>query len=245
MSDVKEKFQLMIRRILLEELEKRNPEMKRVPEQDGNGTDANKKKNKTFEDSENPRDKKSKDQLLSDLTKVVKDIDDEFLVVWDDHDDLKIDARDLMSMIITPDWEDHYVIELMTRNEDRIWVTGYDWEQVKEFVKKNLGEAKSKYTNTDKSLGKTYVNREDQIPSPDKGLPQKDKPKLKPLTTEPPSKTKNKEKDYTEDQNKEEDNPDKPMKDATEFKRQIDHKVQDPVKNRKRVPDKKLVVKQS
>jgi len=246
MNKVRENFQKLIRQVLVEELKKRDAVKERVPEQDGNGLDRTKDKNKIFATDENPRDVKSKDQLLTDLQKVVSDIDKDFLVVWDDHDDIKIDARDLMSIRITPDWEDHYEIEAMTRNEDRVWVTGLDWDQVKDFVKKNLGEAgKHMPTCTERAYDKSYRGRECKTTAPDKGMPQKDKPKFKPLTTEPLKTTKNKEKDYSEPQNKEEDNPDKPMKEVGKFKRQEEYKVQDPVKLRKRNPDKKLVVKQS
>jgi hypothetical protein len=181
----------------------------------------------------------TKDQVLADLQKVVKAISDDYPVVWDDHDDLKVDARDLMSIRITPKWEDHYDIEVFTRNEDRVWVTGLDWDQVKDFVKKNLTAVEKKPTSVDKAYDKSYRNMKDQSQAPDKGMPQEDKPKIKPLTNEPPSKTKNKEKDYTEDQNKEEDNPEKPMKEVGKFKRQEDHKVEPPVHIRgKRVAGK-------
>jgi hypothetical protein len=229
MNKVRENFQAMIRRVLKEELEKRDAVQMRVPEQDGNGLDATGKKNKTFGSDENPKDRKTKDQLLADLMKVVKAISDDYPVVWDDHDDLKIDARDLMSMRITPDWEDHYEIEVFTKNEDRVWVTGLDWEQVKKFVKTNLESADKKPSYVEKAYDKSYRNREDQVPSPDKGMPQDDKPKIKPLTNESPSKTKNKEKTHTEDQNKEEDNPNQPMREVEKYKKTVDHKVEPPV----------------
>lgn len=229
MNKVRENFHAMIRRVLNEEIENRNTIEERVPEQDGNGLDRHKKKNKVFSNEENPQDIKSKDQLLIDLSKVVKGIDSEYLVVWDDHDDLKIDARDLMSMRIIPRWEDHYDIEVFTRNEDRVYVMGLDWNQVKDFVKKNLADATKNPTYVDKAYDKSYRNSKDQSSTPDKGMPQSDKPKIKPLTNEPPSKSKNKDKNYTEDQNEEEDNPDKPMKEVKNNKRQVDHKVEAPV----------------
>jgi hypothetical protein len=71
-------------------------------------------------------------------------------------------------------------------------------------------------------------------------MPQKDKLKEKEVKD-----TSNKEKDFNEKANKEEDNPDKPMKEVKDFKRQEEYKVKDPVKLRKRVPDKKLIIKQS
>lgn len=246
MNNVRDKFQSMIRQILKEELAKRDTLEERVPEQDGNGLDIHKDKNKTFANDENSRDKKTKEELIDDLTKLVHGINKDYLVVWDDHDDLKIDARDLMSLRITPDWEDHYEIEVFTRNEDRIWVTGLDWNQVKGFVEKNMKALSKVPTYVEKAYDKSYRNSKDQTDKADKGLPQDDKPKLKPLTNETPSTSKNKEKDYTEkDVKNEEDEPNKPMKEVGDFKKLADYKVKDPVKLRKRTPDKKLVVKQS
>lgn len=241
MNKIRENFHTMIRKVLREEIEKRDAVIERVPEMNGNGVDRTKDKTKTFASDENPRDRMSKDQLIADLTKTVKSINPDYPVVWDDHDDLKIDARDLMSIIITPDWEDHYVVEVMTRNEDRLWVTGLDWNQVKAFVKRNLAPADKKEapTKVEKAYDKSYRNMQDQTEKSDKGMP-KQEVKVKTVGT-----ASNKEKDFNEKQNKEVDNPDQPMKEVKEFKRQEEMKVKDPVKLRKKVPDKKLVVKQS
>ena len=55
---------------------------------------------------------------------------------------------------------------------------------------------------------------------------------------------KNKEKNYKDDDVKKEDDlPNKPMAEPKDTKKQLDHKVQDPVKLRKKVPDTKLVIK--
>lgn len=234
MNNVRRNFQLLVRQILKEELSKR------VPEQNGNGIPNESADNKTFKSDSNSRDTKTKQQLLSDLQRLVKAIDDNYLVVWDDHDDLKIDARDLMSMRITPDWEDHYEIEVMTRNEDRVWVTGLDWSGVKEFVRKNMsGNAHPTYV--EKAYDKSYRNRKDAKSAPDKGLSQDDKLDHKTVGT-----IKNKEKNYSvEDVKNKDDLPEKPMKEVGDFKRQIDIKAKDPVKLRKRTPDKKLVIKQT
>ena len=74
-------------------------------------------------------------------------------------------------------------------------------------------------------------------------MPQKDKPKV--LSTDKPfNRTKNKEKNYVEDQNKEEDNPEKSMREVGKFKRQIDFKTQEPVHLRgKRVAGKAPALK--
>lgn len=244
----KNAFQSLIRRVLNEELEKTSAigakSQPRVPEMNGNGIDTE-KKTKRFGSDSNSRDSMSKEELLSDLNKVVNGIDSSITVVWDDHDDLMVSARDLKFIRISPRWEDYYVIEMMTRNEDRVWVTGLSWEQVKEFVKANLKDYKKDPTKVEKAYDKSYRNREDQIPAPDKGMPQKDKPTLKPLTNEPQKDTtKNKDKNYTEKQVKNEDDlPEKPMREVKDVKKQIDHKVQKPVKPQKHKLDKKLTVK--
>lgn len=220
MSNVKENFKAMVRRILKEEISKRDTIEERVPEQDGNGLDKHKDKEKTFATDENPRDRKTKDQLLSDLTKDVHGVDDQYIVVWDDNDDLKVDARDLMSIRIAPDWEDHYDITLFTRNEDRVYVTGLDWKQVKDFVKKNLETAKNPPTAVEKAWDKAYRNRKDETKGPDSGMPQKDKPKIMPTTDEAGKMAK--------DQNVKEDDPNQPMKEVGDVKKQVDHKAKRP-----------------
>ena len=234
-----ETFHAMIRRVLKEEVEKKSDvgakTYQRVPEV-VHGEDLKKV-------MPHERDAKSKNDLLDDMDKVVKAVDSNFIVAWDDHDDISIEARDLIRIRITPRWENNYNIEAFTRNEDRICVVGQTWEQVKEFVKSNL---KSCPTAMEKAYTRTKDNLKDRTESPDNGMPQKDKPKTLPLTDEPPKETKSKDKNYTEKQVKKEDDlPEKPMQEVKDVKKQVDHKVADPVKLRKRKPDTKLVVKQS
>ncbi len=217
----KDAFQKLIRRVLLEEVEKRSVTDKtifsRVPEV---------KHDRDYKEIvPHKRDKRNKDEYLEDITKVIKDIDSTFVAVWDDHDDISINnSRDLFRIRIIPKWENNFCIEAFTRNEDRIYVTGQTWEQVKEFVKANL---KSSEPATEKALDKVHHNQKmDDTTVPDKGLPQKDKPTIKPLTNEPPKTEKNKEKDYSEKQVKKgEDKPNKPMKEVEDFTRQDEHKA--------------------
>ena len=235
MNQVRTNFKSMIRRVLNEEIAKRDIMKSRVPEQDGNGLDSTKDKEKTFRVMENPRDRKTKDQLLSALTKVVNDIDDSYMVVWDDHDDLKIDARDLMSFRITPDWEDHYEVVVFTRNEDRVYITGLDWQQVLDFVKKNLSDVKP--TAVDKAYDKSYRNSKDQSEHKPAIAGNKVKHKTVGDTTK-------KDKDYNKPEvTNEADLPSAPMKEVGELDKQSSHKVQQPVKLRKKVDNAKHVVK--
>lgn len=211
-------FQNFVRRILVEELEKSsagNDEKiyQRVPEVT-HGEDY--KKITPYE-----RDDRTKDELLDDLTKLVKGVDDTYVVGWDDHDDISINnARDLFRIRIIPKWDNNYCIEAFTRNEDRIYVTGQSWEQVKAFVKQNLKKAE---TAVEKAAAKVVKNREDKTSTNDKGMSQKDKPKILPLTNEKPKTAKKEDKNYTEKID-DDDSQFKPMKEVEGFKRQEEHK---------------------
>lgn len=245
------KFQNMIRRALVEEIEKRSDAgedtayYQRLPEVN-HGEDLQKV-------TPHERDSRTKDEILDDITKAVKAIDSTVVVVWDDHDDISVSARDMFRVRISPRWENSYNIEAMIRNEDRIYVTNQTLDQVIDFLKINLKNAD---TATQKAYTKSIDNatgKNDTTPSSDKGLNQKDKPKTLPLTNEKPSETKNKEKNYTEKQVKtESDLPEKPMKDAQKFERQIDRKSRSAMALRKekmnyppKNPNTKLMVKPS
>ena len=251
----------MIRRALVEEIEKRNSvDDAEAPSSTGEDTTYYKRvpevvHGEDYKDRIMPhkRDSNTKDEILDHITKAVKPIDPSIVVVWDDHDDISVSARDMFRVRIIPRWENSYNIEAFVRNEDRVYVTGQDLKQVVEFLKINL---KNAMTHTQKAYDKSKANgdmRNDKTPAPDKGMPQKDKPKTLPLTNEKPSETKNKEKNYTEKQVKtESDLPEKPMKDATKFERQLDRKSRSAMALRKekmnyppRNPNTKLMVKPS
>lgn len=233
----KNAFQSMVRRILNEEIQKR------VPEMNGNGVDPE-KKNKTFASDPNPRDTMTKDKMVEELAKIVEGIDKTWTVVWDDHDDITINGGDKMKVIISQLWEDNFKIIYYPRLEDRFFFTGLSWDQVKEFVKDNI-DKQAHHTGVEKGRDKAWRNSQAEDQKVDKGLPQGDKPKV--LSTDKPfTKEKNKDKRYVEDQVKDEkDLPDKPMREVDAPKKQTEHKTKDPVKLRKRTPDKKLVIKQS
>ena len=229
------KFHNIIRRILKEETEKSVTDKtiyQRVPEV-ASGDDL-----KKIIPHEKPT--KTRNELINDITSVVKEIDSAFSVYWDDHNDISISARDLFRIRIIPKWENNFNIESFIRNETRIYVIGQTWDQVKQFVKVNLKDATS---TTEKAYGKSVKGREDNTPSSDKGMPQKDKPKTLPLTNEPPKETKNKDKNFTQKQvEKNDDLPNKPMKEVGNFKKQDSHKIQTPEKLRKektKFPEKK------
>ena len=226
----KENFQALVRRILNEEI------TKRVLEMNNNGVvPETKDREKTFSTDNNSRDEKSKDTMMDQMSKAVKSVDPSYTVVWNDHDDIHISGRDMVDVMINPLWEDNYRIIFLNRNEDRFFFTGLSWKQVLDFVKNNL-KPKHIPTGVEQSRDKSWRNNEVQPQPSDSGLNQDDKPKTKPLTNESPKTAKNKEKDYTVDDVKnKKDLPVKPnarflddMSDATEHKRQDDHKVTDP-----------------
>src|ERR1035437_10199751 len=229
-------LQKMIRRTLLKEVEERSATgraiYQRVPEV---------VHDKEYKDIvPHKRDGKTKEEILDAILKVAKAADSTATVVWDDHDDISVSARDLFRVRITPRWENNYNVEAMIRNEDRIYVTNQTLDQVIEFLKINL---KNTDTAVDKAMGKVVKNREDQSPSPDKGMPQKDKPKILPLTNEPVRTSKSKDKNYVEQQTKDEaDLPEKPMREPGKLEKQIDHKSRSAISLRNdktKFPEKK------
>ena len=234
-------LQKMIRRTLLEEVEERSSTgenttyYQRLPEVN-HGEELKKI-------IPHERDSRTKDEILDDITKAAKAIDSSIVVVYDDHDDISVSARDLFRVRIIPKWEGNFCIEAMIRNEDRIYVTNQTLDQVIEFLKVNL---KNATTSTQKAYDKSKKNgdmQNAQTTPPDKGLNQKDKPNIWPLTNEPLKTEKNKDKNYTEKQTKEEkDFPEKPMYEATGGKLQIDYKANSPkklMKEKTKYPEKK------
>lgn len=228
----------MIRRILLEEVEKRSSTGREIYQRLPEVThDKDYKKIVPHE-----RDSRTKDEILDYITKAAKAVDSSIVVVWDDHDDISVSGRDMLRVRISPRWENSYNIEAMIRNEDRIYVTNQTLDQVVAFLKINL-------TYTDTATQTAYrksidnaTGKNDTTPAPAKGLPQKDKPKTLPLTNEPPGTSKNKDRNYTETFKDDKDLPNKPMYEIGSFKKQVDHKLRSPLALRKektKFPEKK------
>lgn len=226
-------FKTTVKRILNEELEKSvtgQEVYQRLPEV-SEGKDLKKI-------TPHPRDTKSKQEILDSIKLVVDEIDKNFTVIWDDHDDITVDAKDLFKVRIIPKWENNYSIEAYTRNEDRVFIVGQTLDQVKDFLKKNLKQSETK---TEKAYNKSIgnYNLKDTKPA-EKGLSQKNT-----LTPKTVGDTKNKEKDYTEKAVKNEsDLPNQPLKDVKDLKKQSEHKVNTPEKPKKFKEDNKLTIKQ-
>ena len=173
------------------------------------------------------RDEKSKYGIAKEIRGVVSKISDDITVVWDDHDDIMINYRDLFNVRVTPRWENNYDVTAFIRNEDRIKVFGLTLDQLKEFLKGNFSDVMS--TKVNDAMKKVEANRGEE--------PQKNEPK---------GSKKNKVKEHPKivaDKMGEDDEPSNPMKEVGEFKKQSEHKVQKPVRLRKKRLDKKHVVK--
>jgi hypothetical protein len=217
------KLQTLIRRVLKEEIEKREAE-ERVPCPKDN------------EVTPHRQEKKTKIELVDEIRKMVEGIDKSYVVGWDDHDDISIKAGDLFKVRIIPRWEANYDIESYVRNEDRFYYVNRSWDQVKEFVKKNFSKLKDSYLNQAAEKGKTP---KDATPAAEKGMKGGEKVKEKKV-----GDSKNKDMDFNQKEvSKKDEQPDQPMKEVGEFRRQSEFKTKDPVKLRKKHDNDKHVVK--
>ena len=160
------------------------------------------------------------DEKAEELDKIVKDIDKSWNVYWDDRGDLVVDAKNLLRVRITPKFENNFDIDAMVKLVDRVRAIALTWEQVKEFVKANFKDLKNK-TNHDHLKEKSLANKVDQDKNTKAAGPKNDIIKNR---LEDPDHTKlkfthKKDMDYKKDEvEKEEDQPDQPMKDVGDVK---------------------------
>jgi len=163
-------------------------------------------------------------EKAEELETLVKDIDKDWQVYWDDHNELNVDAKNMGRVRITPKFENNFDIDFMWKLVDRIRAIALTWEQVKAFVKANLKELKASEgnkTKADKAWEKSLANTVDQDKNKKMAGPETDIIKNR---LEDPEHTKlkdtpKKDKDFKEDQvKKDEDQPDQPMKDVGEPK---------------------------
>jgi len=193
---------------------------------------------KGYKKTGNKRADATRLEMAEQLGKIVHEINKDFLVYWDDHNDLNVDAKSLFRVRISQTAEDMFNVEAMVNLDDRVRAIALTWEQVKSFVKANFKDVEDIKVNTAKE--KAMGHLKDQS---DKGdLPQHDKPKRKEV-----GDTKNDEKDYNEKAvKKDEDQPDQPMNDVDieKLKHQRDFTdKENKVKPPKHKTDKKLVAK--
>jgi hypothetical protein len=233
MSKLSSQFKTTVKRILKEEVEKSDTGKeiyKRVPEVN-RGTDLK-------DVTPHKVDTKSKEEILEDITKLVKEINKSYSVDWDDHDDIRVIAEDKFKIRIIPKWENNYCVEAYTKNEDRVYISGLDLDGVKKFLKENL---KNQETNTEKAYKKSTDNeKEKSIDAPDKGLNQKDK-----LTSKKVGSTSNKNKDFNEDLEKKHPQ-NTPMEELKNQKKQDEHPIKGTKPDYKfpKQKNNKLVIKQ-
>jgi len=193
---------------------------------------------KQYNKKGNEKLEKTRIELGKELAKIVHDINKDFRVYWDDHNDLNIDAKALFRIRISQKAENNFDVEAMINLDDRIKAVALTWEQVKAMVKENFKDVEDIKVNQAKKKAMDHL--EDKT---DKGdLPQHDKPKKKEV-----GDTKNDEKDYNEkDVKKDEDLQDQPAKevdvDKLKYQRDFTDK-ENKVKPPKHKTDKKLVAK--
>lgn len=225
---VKESLRKMVKKVLSEVMSVTKPELSKEEKETVD---------KGYKKTGNERLDITRLQMADELEKIVHDIDKDFKVYWDDHNDLNADAKALFRIRISQSAENMFNIEAMINLDDRVRAIALTWEQVKNFVKANFKDVEDTKVNVAKK--KSLDHLKDQS---DKGdLPQHDKPKKKEV-----GDTKNDKKDYNEkDVKKDEDQPDQPMNDVDveKLKRLRDFTDKDnKVKPPKHNNDKKLVV---
>lgn len=170
----------------------------------------------------------------SEIRKIVDDINKEWDVYWDDHNELIINAQNLLKVRITPKFENNFDIDAMVKLVDRIRAIALTWEQVKEFVKvnfKEIGKAPDgDKTKADKAWEKSMANKVDQDENSKDAGPRFDviKNRGQKINGEDAKikDTKNKNKDYNEPAvEREEDMPDQPMADVGKLKN-LNHDIE-------------------
>lgn len=198
MSDVKEKFQRIVRECM-DELKKEDPRerlkeslrpmIKRVlgeianihvKEVDNEKAEIEKVRKGYNYDRQSYYHKDGGPERLNvtnkdkeeELSKLVKDIDGSWDVYWDDRNDLNIDAKNCGRVRITPKFENNFDIDFMWKLVDRIRAIALTWEQVKTFVKvnlKNLKGAEGNKTIADKKREQALANYVDDDKKKDAG----------------------------------------------------------------------------
>lgn len=169
---------------------------------------------KGFAKDGNERLDKVNVKLQKELETLVHGINADWEVYWDDHNELNVDAKNLLRVRITPKFENNFDIDAMVKLVDRIRVISVTWEQVKSFVKANFSDLENK-TKPDVAKEKSLDHYEDKDKDSKAAGPEKAKVDVRYQDPEHGSvkDTKRDDKDYNKkDVEKEEDQPDQPMK---------------------------------
>ena len=197
----------------------------------------------------NERLDKGNEKLSSELETIVHGIDPNWEVYWDDHGQLIVRAQNLLYVRIAPKFENNYDVDAMVKLVDRVRAIAQTWDQVKAFVKANFSALKNQ-TIPDQLKQRAMDHIKDrEVIKKDAG-PEKAKVAVRYQDPENPSvkNTKKADMNYNEPQTKrDEDMPDKPMKQVTDPGKDPESKNKnitktDKVKPPKHKNDKKLKV---
>jgi hypothetical protein len=167
----------------------------------------------------NDRLDKTNDKQLKELESIIKGINSDWEVYWDDHGQLIVKAQNLLYVRICQKFENNYDISAMVKLVDRVRAIALTWEQVKSFVKANFSDLEKK-TKADQLTKKSLDNYDEKgvnqkSAGPDSSV--KNRGEKKNGEDAKIKNTKTKDKDYNEPQvTKDEDMPDQPMKQVTE-----------------------------
>lgn len=198
------------------------------------------KVSKGFAKDGNERVDKANDKQQEELESLVHGISKDWEVYWDDHNELNVNARNLLHVRITPKFENNYDIDAMIKLEDRIRAIALTWEQVKDFVKANFSSL-TNTTKADDAKKKSMDHYKDrEVIKKDAG-PEGQKVEPRYVSPEKPhiKDTKKDNKDYNEPAvKKDEDMPDQPMKQVTEPGKDPDSKNKNIDKTSKVKPQK-------
>jgi hypothetical protein len=234
MKTEKQKFQSLVRECIAEVKAENDPRIRlkeslrkvvrNVLKEISTGTkpepdkEETEKVQKGFAKDGNERLDKNNTKLCKELETIVHGINADWDVYWDDRNDLVVSANNLLSVRITPKFENNFDIDAMIKLADRIRVIAVTWEQVKDFVKANFGTLENK---TDAAKKKSLDHYEDRdVIKKAAGPIQtdiKNRGEKKNGEDAKIKDTKRDDKNYNEKAvSKEEDQPDQPLKQVTE-----------------------------
>jgi hypothetical protein len=178
-------------------------------------------------------------EQMEELEKVVKETHKDGIVELGDDKNYWVKECFPHAFHIRPQSQDIYDVQYFKDKTDRTKKLGLKFDELKEFVKETLKSKELNYVK--KAYNKVADSTKDKVEKAAQGLPQDNKPIKKELKD-----TKNDNKDYIEQQVKDEkDMPEKPMREVEKFKKQSEH----PIKGTKpdytypKQKDKKLVAK--
>jgi hypothetical protein len=187
-----------------------------IPSKPEPSKEEKEKVQKGYSKDKNIRIDKDNEKLLKELESIVHAVNKDWCVYWADNRELHVDAQNLMSIRITPRFENNFDIDAMPRLVDRVRAIALTWDQVKAFVKANLLDVKDQTIASAKQKQSIENQKEKKENDGKSAGPRHD---IATLRTGNVKDTKREDKMYNEPQvKKDEDLPDQPMKDVGEPK---------------------------